>query len=102
MIYTVFTIINMALTALFYVIFAQVILSWLLAFGVVNYSNDFVRTVAQVLDRITGPIYRPIRKIMPDFGPIDLSPLIVIFGIWILQDAVLPGLYAELGPTLIR
>lgn len=101
MIYAIFGILQLLLSALFYVIFAQVILSWLLAFNVVNYSNDFVRTVAEVLERITRPIYRPIRKILPDFGPIDLSPLVAILAIAALQNYVLPGIYAEIGQATV-
>ena len=44
------------------------------------------------MDALTAPIYRPIRKIMPDFGAIDLTPMVVIIAIIILQDAILPPL----------
>lgn len=61
-----------------YLIIAQAILSWLLAFNVLNTSSPTVRQIAHGLDRITAPIYRPIRRIMPDFGGIDFSPMVVI------------------------
>ena len=59
---------NLLLTILTWVIIIQVVLSWLLAFNVLNTSSQGVRTFAMALDRITAPLYRPIRKILPDFG----------------------------------
>ena len=54
------------------------ILSWLIAFNVINTSSTGVRAIVRALDRITAPLYRPIRKILPDFGGIDFSPIVVI------------------------
>lgn len=73
------------LTIYLYVIFAHVILSWLLAFGVVNLQNPIAFKISRFLDRVTDPVYRPIRRIMPDLGGIDLSPIVIIFGISLLQ-----------------
>ena len=67
------------------VIFVQVVLSWLVAFNVINTHNDFVRNFLRALDYITEPIYRPIRKILPDFGGIDFSPLVVLLAIQALR-----------------
>jgi YggT family protein len=78
-------IVNGLLSIVIYIIIAQAIFSWLIAFNVVNTRSDFVRTVWNVLDRITAPLYRPIRKLMPDFGGIDFSPLVLILIIWIVQ-----------------
>jgi YggT family protein len=80
------------LTILLWMIIVQAVLSWLIAFNVINTHNDFVRTVWTTLDRITEPLYRPIRKIMPDFGALDLSPLVVIVVLNILIGIVLPSL----------
>jgi YggT family protein len=80
------------LTILLWVIIIQAVLSWLIAFNVINTHNDFVRNVWTTLDRITEPLYRPIRKIMPDFGALDLSPLVVIIILNILISIVLPSL----------
>ncbi len=60
-----------------FIIFAQVILSWLLNFGVVNIRNQFVRMVTQSLHQMTEPVYRPIRNFLPSLGSIDISPLIL-------------------------
>jgi YggT family protein len=67
------------------VILVQVVLSWLVAFNVVNTYNPVVRGLLKGLETITEPVYRPIRKIMPDFGGIDFSPMVVLLIIWLLQ-----------------
>lgn len=78
-----------------WIIIAQVIASWLIAFNVVNVSNQFVRSILVGLDRITAPIYRPIRRFLPDLGGIDLSPMIVILVLIVLQDVV-PAVVTDL------
>ncbi|MCJ7421305.1 YggT family protein [Sphingomicrobium astaxanthinifaciens] len=102
MIYALFAILSLLLTALFWVIVAQVVISWLFVFKVLDPYSRVVATITEVLERITAPIYRPIRKLMPDFGPIDLSPMIVILGIIVLRDILFPGILMELGPTVTR
>ncbi|HEX8445884.1 MAG TPA: YggT family protein [Sphingomonas sp.] len=89
-------IINLLLGLLLYIIIAQAILSWLIAFNVINTSNDFVRQVLYALDRITEPLYRPIRRILPDFGALDLSPMVVILLIYILRQIILPQIALSL------
>ncbi len=76
------------LTLVWWIIVIQAVMSWLIAFNVINTHNDFVRQVWTTLDRITDPIYRPIRKVMPDFGALDLSPIIILVGIQILDIAL--------------
>ena len=66
-----------------YIIIGQAILSWLLAFRVLDTQSPAVRSVAQTLDRITTPLYRPIRKILPDFGGIDFSPIVILLLAWL-------------------
>lgn len=75
-----------------WIIVAHAIFSWLISFNVINTHNDLVRSVWDGLERITTPIYRPIRKIMPDFGALDLSPMVALIIIWILQGPVLQQL----------
>ena len=75
----------MLLWVLSIIIIVQAVLSWLVAFNVINTHNDFVRSLLYALDRMTAPLYRPIRKIMPDFGGIDFSPIVVLLLIWVLQ-----------------
>ena len=76
---------SLLLSVLTWIIIGQVILSWLLAFNVLNTSSQGVRTFALALDRVTAPLYRPIRRLLPDFGGLDFSPLVVLILIMILQ-----------------
>jgi YggT family protein len=80
-----------------WIIIGQVILSWLFAFNVLNTSSQGVRTFAVAIDRLTAPLYRPIRRILPDFGGIDFSPLVILLIIMVLRGRVIPGLAARLG-----
>ena len=100
MLLALFSIIDMILQILVWIIIAQVILSWLVAFNVINTSSNFVRTLLDALDRITAPIYRPIRKVMPDFGGIDFSPIVLILAIQILRK-LNEGLALETSATIM-
>ena len=74
-----------------WVVIASAILSWLIAFNVVNTSNRFVYTVADMLYRITEPALRPIRSVIPNLGGIDISPVILILFLLFIRDVVLLG-----------
>lgn len=74
-----------------WVVIISAILSWLIAFNVVNTSNRFVYTVADVLYRVTEPALRPIRNIIPNLGGIDISPVILILFLFFIRDVVLLG-----------
>jgi len=76
------------LAVAWWIIVIQMILSWLVAFNVINTYNDFVRGLMRGLDRITEPVYRPIRKLLPDFGGLDFSPLVVLLILWILNQVL--------------
>ena len=84
-------IVDLLLSVLQWIIIIQAILSWLVAFNVVNTHNDFVRQVLTALTRMTEPVYRPIRRVMPDFGALDFSPLVVLLIIQILRTIVIPA-----------
>jgi len=99
MILALFDIVDMILQVLVWIIIAQVIISWLVAFNVINTQSNFVRTLLDTLERLTAPLYRPIRKIMPDFGGIDFSPIVLILAIQIVRRLA-GGLALEFGPTL--
>ena len=90
-------ILQMLLWVLSWIVIAQVILSWLFAFNVINPSSGFMRGLVEALDRILSPLYRPIRKIMPDFGGIDFSPLVLLLAIAIVSR-LLGGLAMEMSP----
>ena len=89
-----FQIIALLLGVMTWIIIGQAILSWLVAFNVINTYNDFVRQLLYALARITEPLYRPIRRIMPDFGALDLSPLVVLLLLYIMRNILLPQIMA--------
>jgi YggT family protein len=74
-----FIVVDYALWLYIYILFAAVVMSWLIAFSVVNTRNQFVHMVADFLYRITEPALGPIRRRMPYLGGIDLSPMILFF-----------------------
>lgn len=78
-------IVDLLLNILTWIIIVQVVLSWLLAFNVLNTSSGGVRAFAVAMDRITAPLYRPIRRLLPDFGGIDFSPLVVLILIQVIE-----------------
>ena len=80
-----FDIAHLLLTVVTWIIIIQFVISLLFMFNVLNRSSSGVITFAQALDRITDPLYRPIRKVLPDFGGIDFSPLVVLILIRILH-----------------
>ena len=93
----IFQIVQVLLNVLWWIVVIQAIMSWLLAFNVINLYNETVRAIWQALEKMTDPIYRPIRRIMPDFGALDLSPLVVLLIIYILSTRVLPYFAYQLG-----
>ena len=94
MLHTFIDIAQYLLWILTWVIIIQVILSWLFAFNVLNTSSGGVRAFAIAIDRLTAPLYRPIRRMLPDFGGIDFSPLVVLILIQVLQK-LLAGIDAQ-------
>ncbi len=72
-----------------WVVIAAVIASWLVVFHVVNVANPFIRQVLRALDALTEPVFRQVRRVIPPFGGIDLSPLIVLIAIWFLERVVI-------------
>ena len=73
-----FDIAHLLLNVLWWIIVIQFVISLLFLFNVLNTSSSGVRNFAVALDRVTEPMYRPIRKILPDFGGLDFSPLVVL------------------------
>jgi YggT family protein len=93
-------ILNGILEAYLWVVIAAVVMSWLLTFNVVNYHNEFVRTVVRILTALTEPVFRLIRRILPPIGGLDLSPLVVFAVIWVLQVFAVPVLGAVLSTMI--
>ena len=71
-----------------------VILSWLVAFDVLNTGNRFVYLVSDFLHRITEPVLRPIRRVVPTISGIDISPIVLILGIWFIRSLMREYLWA--------
>jgi YggT family protein len=92
-----FLVIDLALQLYIWLLIAAAILSWLVAFNVVNVRNPVVNGIGNFLYRITEPALRPIRRIMPDLGGIDISPviliLIIIFIQYVIQLYILPNVF---------
>ena len=85
-------ILHILLTVAWWLIIIQAVLSWLIAFNVINTRNDIVAGIWLTLDKMTEPLYRPIRKIMPDFGALDLTPMVALIIVIILQQVILPNI----------
>jgi YggT family protein len=94
-----FNILSMLLSVVSWIIIIQAILGWLVVFNVINRHSDFMRNLMHALDRITEPLYRPFRKIMPDFGGIDFTPLVVLLLIMMIQRVLLPLLFFGPAPA---
>ncbi|MFA6116279.1 MAG: YggT family protein [Sphingomonas sp.] len=89
-------IVQVLLNVVWWIIVIQAILSWLIAFNVINTYNDTVRLIWEALKKMTEPLYRPIRRVMPDFGALDLSPLVVLLILFILSNIILPAIYNQI------
>lgn len=81
-------IVNLALNLYMYVVVAHVILSWLVAFNIINPQQELVRIIGNFLFAITEPVLGRIRKVIPPISGIDLSPLILFFIIFFLESLV--------------
>jgi YggT family protein len=90
-----FLVIDLALELYIWIVIAAAIFSWLIAFNVVNPRNPAVHMVGDFLYRITDPVLRPIRNMMPNLGGIDISPvilfLIIIFFRYVIALYILPN-----------
>jgi len=80
-----------------WVIIISAVLSWLLAFNVINYDNNFVRSVWSAITALTEPLLRPIRNILPRMGTIDLSPIVLLIAIFFLERIIIYYLYPTIG-----
>tara|TARA_B100001750_G_scaffold148518_1_gene118819 strand:- start:417 stop:707 length:291 start_codon:yes stop_codon:yes gene_type:complete len=72
-----------------YLIIFSVIVSWLIAFNVLSSGNQKVRNLLRLLDKCTAPVFDPVRRYVPTIGGIDISPIIVIFGLMLLQNIIM-------------
>ena len=86
-------VILLALQLYVWLLIVSAILSWLIAFNVVNVRNEVVRTIWNFLYQITEPVLRPIRNVMPNLGGIDISPIILILLIILIQRVIVYYIY---------
>ncbi len=84
--YSLLVLIDTVLNIYIWVVIAQVILSWLVSFRVVNTANRFVYMVGDFLYRATEPALKPIRRVVPNLGGIDVSPVVLIIGLWFVRN----------------
>ena len=80
-----------------FIVIASAIFSWLFAFNVINSSNQFVGQIGSMLYQLTEPMYRPIRRFLPSFNGIDLSPIVVLVIIFFLQRFIVISLIPMFG-----
>ncbi|HWJ87596.1 MAG TPA: YggT family protein [Pelagibacterium sp.] len=81
--------VDVVLSLVIFVMIAQVIVSWLLAFNILNMSNRFVATLANALYQLTDPVLRPIRGFLPNFSGLDISPIVLFLGIYFIRLVIL-------------
>ncbi len=87
----------LALDIYWWLIIGSAIFSWLFAFNVINARNTFVATIGDFLYRVTEPALRPIRRIMPDLGGIDISPIILLLILFFIRQLIIN----TIAPALI-
>lgn len=78
----------LALDIYIYIIIASAIVSWLIVFEVINVRNEQAANIVKLLNKATEPVYKPLRKYIPSIGGVDITPIIVIFGIYLLQRII--------------
>jgi YggT family protein len=77
----------------FYVILATVIISWLTAFNIINSGNPYVRQINGVLRQLTEPLLAPIRRVLPNLGGLDFSPIVLLLGLQFIKRAIVYYIY---------
>jgi YggT family protein len=88
MVYALLSTLSLILNLVWWVFLIMIIMSWLISFNVINTRNQFVANVWRVLNQVTEPILRPIRRVIPSVGGLDLSPIIVFIIIFFLQQLI--------------
>ena len=84
--YAFLNLVSTVISIYIWLLIAQAVLSWLVAFGIANRYNRVVATIGDFLWRVTEPLLRPIRRVLPDLGGIDISPVILILLLWFLRN----------------
>jgi YggT family protein len=89
----VLDVVMLALNIYTWLLIISAVLSWLIAFNVLNTRNQFVATVWDMLYRVTEPVLRPIRNMLPNLGGLDISPIILLLGIFFIQSVIVRYIY---------
>ena len=77
----------------FYILIINIVLSWLIAFNIVNMQNKIVVSILYATNRLTDPLLNPVRRILPNLGGIDISPIILVLCLLFVQDYIRFNLY---------
>jgi YggT family protein len=86
LIYPIISVIELVLELYGWVLVASIVYSWLYQFGVVNQRNPIVAAIGDTLYRLTEPVLAPVRRMLPNFGALDLSPLVVFLAIYLIRQ----------------
>lgn len=86
---TLVRLIDLILNLYTWVLVIYIIIGFLMAFGVINAYNRFVNIVYEALQKVTEPLLRPVRRMLPDTGAIDFSPIIVFIAIWVVRSLLM-------------
>lgn len=86
-------IILLVLQLYWWIVLVMIIMSWLISFNVINTRNQFVAAVWRILNQLTDPVLRPIRRYMPNFGGLDISPIILFLIIFFIERIILYYIY---------
>ena len=90
--YALLNLIDNVITIYIWILILSVVMSWLISFNMVNTGNRFVAVVAEFLFRATEPALRPIRRVLPNLGGLDISPIILILLLYFLRDLLYEAL----------
>ena len=90
----VLDVVLLALQIYVWILIASAVLSWLIAFNVINTRNQFVAAVWRIVNQLTEPLLNPIRRVMPNFSGLDISPIILFLGIFFIQQLIVRYGYA--------
>lgn len=94
--FMLYQILDLLLGVVFTIMLVHVIMSWLISFQILNLRQPLVYQIWDGLNRLLEPIYRPIRRVLPDTGALDLAPLVAFIIVIALRNIILPGVFQQL------
>ncbi|MEM6824769.1 MAG: YggT family protein [Pseudomonadota bacterium] len=93
----IFQILDLLLSVAFFIMIVHIVFSWLITFQVLNMRQPLVASIWNGLNQLLEPVYRPVRRFLPQTSGIDFAPLVVFLGIIILRDILLPAAARSMG-----